>query len=227
MNNNKICFIACVNDEFLYEESVKYIKALNIPVSIEMELMPMRGAKSMCQGYNEAVRKTDARYKVFMHQDVFFLNKNIIFEVLKLFEDKSIGMVGMAGTRELPADGVWWNAPRDKNCGNIRHLLAPEFVGDSRMGSIDDDLIMDAEAIDGIFMATQYDVKWREDLFDGWHFYDISGTKEYQRAGYRTVIPYQAEPWVCHAAGTRGADKVYYHYRDIFLQEYSDMMRNR
>ena len=48
----------------------------------------------------------------------------------------------------------------------------------------------EVEAVDGLFIATQYDVKWREDIFDGWDFYDISQSEEFHRAGYKVVVPY-------------------------------------
>lgn len=38
-------------------------------------------------------------------------------------------------------------------------------------------------AIDGLFMATQYDIKWREDLLDGFHFYDVSQCFEFAQQG--------------------------------------------
>ena len=37
---------------------------------------------------------------------------------------------------------------------------------------------IEAEAVDGLIMATQVDCPWREDLFTGWHFYEISKCKE-------------------------------------------------
>lgn len=43
--------------------------------------------------------------------------------------------------------------------------------------------VVDVTAIDGMFMATQYDISWREDLFDGWDFYDISQSCEFTRGG--------------------------------------------
>ena len=34
-------------------------------------------------------------------------------------------------------------------------------------------------AADGLLLATQYDIDWREDLFENWHFYDISQCMEF------------------------------------------------
>ena len=38
MNDSKFAFIFCVNNNGLFEESVKYIRNLNIPDGIEIEI---------------------------------------------------------------------------------------------------------------------------------------------------------------------------------------------
>jgi SAM-dependent methyltransferase len=54
-------------------------------------------------------------------------------------------------------------------------------------------------AIDGMLMVTQYDVEWKEEM-TGWHFYDISQSIEFNKLGYRVVVPYQEKCWVLHDA---------------------------
>ena len=76
------------------------------------------------------------------------------------------------------------------------------------------------QAVDGFFMATQYDLPWREDLFSGWHFYDISQCMEFQRAGYKVVIPQQTDAWALHATGDKILDQEYKRFNHIFLVEY-------
>ena len=39
-----------------------------------------------------------------------------------------------------------------------------------------------------MFMATQYDIDWDEQNFDGWHFYDASQCMKFNRL-YNIVIP--------------------------------------
>ena len=36
----------------------------------------------MTSGYNNAMKKTDAKYKVYLHQDVFILNHNFLMDIL-------------------------------------------------------------------------------------------------------------------------------------------------
>ena len=57
------------------------------------------------------------------------------------------------------------------------------------------------DAIDGFLMVTQYDLPWREDLFDKWDFYDCSQSMEFIRQGYRVVVPNMKAPWCVHDCG--------------------------
>lgn len=41
MNNDKICFITCVNDERLYEECLVYINSLDIPKNFSIETVAL------------------------------------------------------------------------------------------------------------------------------------------------------------------------------------------
>lgn len=67
---------------------------------------------------------------------------------------------------------------------------------------------------------TQYDISWREDIFDGWDFYDVSQSFEFKRAGYDIAVPYQKVPWVLHDCGFLNL-KNYYSARDKFIKEYA------
>ena len=167
VDEHKIAFITCVNDEDMYRECLLYLKALSVPAGITVEYIPVRGAQSMCAGYNEGARATNARYMVYLHQDVLVVNKNVIADLLSIFRDETIGLVGVIGCRSLPQSGVWWDGLR--TYGRVLHHCETESVIDSRCMEPDGSYI-DVEAADGLFMAIQYGIRWREDLFTGWHF---------------------------------------------------------
>ena len=142
----------------MYSECILYLKSLHIPSGMEVDYVPVRGAASMCAGYNKGALATDAKYKVYLHQDVLVVNKNIISDLLSIFEDPTIGLIGMIGCRSLPRSGVWWDGLR--TYGRVLHHCEPESVVDSHCMEPDGAYI-DVEAADGI--------RWREDLFTGWH----------------------------------------------------------
>ena len=73
MNDHKFCFIICSNNDLLLGEALHYIDQLNIPDEYEVDLLTVKDAASITEGYNEAMLSSDAKYKIYMHQDVFIL----------------------------------------------------------------------------------------------------------------------------------------------------------
>lgn len=217
MNNKKICFISCVNDDKQYEECLLYISNLNIPKGYEIDTISIKEANSMAQGYNEAIKHTDAKYKVYLHQDTFIINKNFIFDILKVFEcDNEIGMIGMVGARTMPLNGVWWDSKEiyGQVYGNssieMKNLCFKDIKG----------IFEEVKVIDGLIMITSKDVKWREDLFDGWHYYDMSQSLEFIKNGFKVVVPNQINPWCLYDYNLVNINNGYEKYREIYLKEY-------
>ena len=98
LNEKKIDFIVCVNDDLYFNECTFYISHLTVPKGYETEIISIRDADSMCSAYNAGMKESDARYKVYLHQDVFIRNINFLSDILSIFErDSSIGMIGMIG----------------------------------------------------------------------------------------------------------------------------------
>lgn len=218
MNENKICFISCVNDHQLYKESLYYINQLEIPEGFEIECICVEDAISMTQGYNKAMKESDAKYKVYLHQDVYIINKSFIRDVLDVFNSNDeIGMLGMAGAKTIPTNGVWLESTHkygevyENHTGKMELLQFNEVTNNYE----------EVKVIDGLIMITQYDISWREDVFDGWHFYDVSQSVEFTFKGYKIVIPKQEEIWCIHDCGILNVKNGYEHYRSIFLEEYS------
>lgn len=214
INDKKICFIMCTNDKQYEQECLKYISHLQIPRGYELDYLSVLQAKSMTSGYNEAMRASNAKYKIYMHQDVFITNMHFLYDILKIFQDNSVGMIGMVGVPDMPKCGVQWYADRvgkiiSCNCINT-------FESDFGCAKFP---YQEVEAIDGLMMITQYDILWREDLFKGFDFYDSSQSQEFIRAGYKVVVPYMDKPWCIHDDGILNL-KNYYRDRKIFVKEY-------
>lgn len=95
MNEQKICFICCTNNLVYEKECRRYIEDLFVPERMQLEINMLHEAKSMTAAYNEAMMQSNAKYKVYLHQDVLIWNQNFIFDMLDIFENKNIGMFGV------------------------------------------------------------------------------------------------------------------------------------
>lgn len=221
MNNKKICFITCVNDVELYNECLEYINTLNVPVGFEIETLQVNEAQSITSGYNEAMQASDAKYKVYLHQDVFIINKDFIHNVLEIFSsDNKIGMIGVAGAKTIPTNAVWWDSAHRFGKVYENHTGKMKLL---KFNDVEENYTA-VKAIDGLIMVSQYDVMWRENIFTGWHFYDVSQCVEFTLKGYNIVVPKQDEPWCIHDCGFVETTGQYDEYKSIFLDEYSNII---
>lgn len=238
---NKIfSFIICTNSEMYYKECVHYIEKLQVPDGWQIEIIEVNDAKSMTAGYNEGMEAANGDIKIYMHQDVFILYPFFLYAIHHIFEsDKKIGLIGMVGATELSKDGVMWHNPEIGNLYGIEEDGLGELTNLEVDGSevsakhaeeVDvytryqydiSDGYTDVKTIDGLLMVSFKDLPWREDIFDGWDFYDVSQSLEMLKAGYRVVVPNQKYPWVLHDDGILNL-KNYDKYRRICMNEYKE-----
>ena len=217
MNDHKFCFIICSNNDLLLGEALHYIDQLNIPDEYEVDLLTVKDAASISEGYNEAMLSSDAKYKIYMHQDVFILNKDLLSDLLTIFHsDPQIGMIGVVGHETISPGGVMWH-------GDAIGKLYCTAIGE-RLSSCPEPFRYVAE-IDGLFMATSQDLPWNTDLLKDWDFYDAFQSINFLEHGYRIAVPVrmQADPWCMHDDGEPNFTK-YNSYRHIFMQIYQNYL---
>lgn len=246
-----IAFVTCVNNEAVYAECRHYLTSLPLPAGWSAQLIPIRGADSMAAGYEQGRRLArQAAIVVYLHQDVLVVNKKLVENLLSLFAcSDRIGLVGVIGCRRLPETGIWWDGRR--LAGQVLHACEPESIALARHHEPSGGkLCQGVEAVDGLFLAARgpafgkasaslngslgaaaaadiiYDIPWRCDLFDGWHFYDSSLCREYRRRGLSVVVPRQSPDfWCIHCPAEKPLDPSYHRYRQRFLQEYGGELK--
>ncbi|MBE3575791.1 MAG: glycosyltransferase [Firmicutes bacterium] len=247
VDNHRFAFITCVNDEEQYAVCRQHIGALEVPPGYSIELIAIRGAKGMASGYNRAMTQTRARYKIYVHQDVYLLNKRLLFDVLEIFRDPRVGMIGVVGATRLPKNGVWfrnnpfycygklWEYRKLGGPGrllgglNRRRRLVVRFREVRKP-------VLPVVCIDGLLMITQYDLPWRTDLYDGFIYYEAPQCLEFILRGYQVVVPRQDNRnlWCMHYGPPEGKEKTPEERRaydaefdrvvQIFLREYGHLV---
>lgn len=219
LDKHKIAIITCVNDEKAYQRAILSWLQLQVPDGMKLELVPVRGAVSMCSGYNEGMHSSDAKYKLYLHQDIILMKENILAILIRHFKQcPQTGMIGLAGSRYWRENAIWWEEE-----ARYMHVI-------HRGGTINKEHQYDVGKIqtkwqcmsmlDGLFLMTQYDIPWREDILHGWHFYDIAQCAEFQRLRYVIEVPKQEESWCIHFCGDKDVDSNYHYWRQVFLYHY-------
>lgn len=220
MDNKKCCFIICTNDEFVLSECLAYLQRLIIPDGFVIDLITITEASSMTSGYQEAMVASDAKYKIYMHQDVFILNQYFLSDIINIFEsDHQIGMIGMIGYENIPENGIMWYGERH---GNIYSRKNPECYKSVSSYKYDflTDGVEDVLLADGFLLATSVDIDWNTEDLKHWHFYDAYQSMYFKEKGYRIVVPNQKYPWCMHDDGQVLNLENYDVYRRMFIRRF-------
>ncbi len=220
INDKQFCFIICTNNKQYLDECLIYISLLNIPEGYTIDVITISEANSMASAYNAAMKQSKAKYKIYLHQDTMILNKYYLENILKIFKsDDLIGLIGMVGNVHLDCEALF-SFDKSHCVGNNINKYIDNYQS---LEITDEDYIYDVEVVDGFIMATQYDLMWREDIFDAWDFYDLSQSMEFHRCGYRVIVPDQSGmEWCFHADDMTSTLYFYEKYRQIFKNEYEE-----
>lgn len=227
MNDHKFCFIICTNNDLYLSECLHYIDHLIVPEGYEVDVLTIQAATSITNGYNEGMHASDAKYKIYMHQDVFILNHNILSDLLAIFQsDEEIGMIGMVGYENVSKDALMWHG---KRVGSIylNNVHEPYPALHTYRYSLEKDSYHYVAEIDGLFMATCLDLEWDTEHITAWDFYDAFQSMNFLLHGKKIAVPTQHHPWCMHDDNKVVNLFRYDKYRQKFIEIYGKYLGKR
>lgn len=140
------------------------------------------------QAYNEGIKRSQGDVLCFMHEDILYRSKDWGTIVLDVFEDKTIGLVGFAGTHFLSSSPFYWtNSPfiSEHNLTNDKGVVLECFKDEY----YDTHGLADLVAIDGFcfFVKKQLFeyIRFDDNTYSGYHAYDMDICMQVIMAGYR------------------------------------------
>jgi FkbM family methyltransferase len=158
----------------------EYLRNHQLP---HIQLIPIYdGNKSITKNYNKGLEQSLWKIKFFIHEDVDIKDTQIplfikVYSLFNLFPDT--GLIGLVGTTEN-SPGFWWNCSRNSIMGHV--LCCNEYW----KWDIDE-IYRDVNVVDGMFMATNTDIKFSEDI-DGFHLYDSDYSNTIRKAGLKVKV---------------------------------------
>ncbi|NLK94080.1 MAG: glycosyltransferase [Clostridiales bacterium] len=213
MNENKFAFITCVNNKNQYEESVHYINNLTIPEGYEIDIISVEETNNIFEGYNEAMNSTDAKYKIYINENILIVNKNFLLDILYIFKrNEEVGMIGIMGSEEIMPSGEF------TNCYGKIYEAYDEGIFKKESLNVNS-RYKEVKVINESIIITQYDLPWRKDIFSGDDLYGAVQSIEFILKGYRVVVPNQYDPWCVHINENSEENNKSLN-RDLFIKEY-------
>jgi hypothetical protein len=161
-----ISYIACTHNPDILEKCL--LKSLIL--KDEDELIVIKGAESIAQGYNSGIDRAKHKIKCFIHHDLIVTNPILLRINLIAYCTEDIGIVGIVGSKTDASP--WWQG----QCVGS--------VVDSRNGILH---FTDGKEfclhLDGLMLATYQDVRFDESI-PGFHLYDQDICKQMAAKGF-------------------------------------------
>lgn len=153
---------------------IEYLKKSSGFKKIEVIEKINNGEKSLSQVYNEILEESKTDIVVLCHDDIYFDTSSWFHKIKTHFEKTDYGILGVAGTTNMPETGRWWDS-RNTMIGIVNH----ESEGKKWTSKYSDDLgksIKPTVIVDGVFIAlSKSRIKYTfDEEFEGFHFYDIA-----------------------------------------------------
>jgi glycosyltransferase involved in cell wall biosynthesis len=154
-------------------EFIEYLKKSSGFKKIEVIEKVNNGEKSLSQVYNEILSEAKTDIIVFCHDDIYFDTTGWYHKLMKHFDKSDYGIIGMAGTTDMPASGKWWE-DRKKMIGIVNHENGGKKWESKYSESLNNN-IGQTIIVDGLFIAVDRRKikKSFNEEFEGFHFYDI------------------------------------------------------
>lgn len=185
--SKEIACILCANDMDYVNEVIIYLRRQKLPEGFRLCLYAVWDARSMAAGYNLAMKASTAEYKIYMHQDTFLCDEEYISKLVEMLQKTDYAMLGLAGTKRLPESGRWWDSkPEDMHFCLYQDFTLQMFSAVTNRCA--DARCQEMECIDGVLMAAKVHIPWREDILEGFHFYDISQSMEFWKRDLKVGI---------------------------------------
>ena len=147
------------------------------------EVIVIRDARSLAEGYNRALRQARHDIVVLAHDDVGILSPDFAARLLRGLSRHDL--VGVAGTRKL-VGGAWHFAGYPHLAGQVG-MPGGEGGYVVTLYDVTERETKGLQALDGLLLATRRDTALRlgfdDATFDGWHLYDLDFSLRAAQAG--------------------------------------------
>lgn len=129
--------------------------------------------KSLTEVYNEILSESTNDIVVLCHDDIYFEKKGWGNYLLNHFKKTDYGILGLAGSTQLPKSGMWWE-DRRKMVGIVNHEHEGKKWESKYSNSLGKD-IKPTVVVDGLFIVIHKKrIKQNfDETVSGFHMYDV------------------------------------------------------
>lgn len=164
------------------------LSTLTIPNGYEVKVNIVKNSTNRACSYNQEMKRSNAKYKIYIDESARILNKNILIDIIRFFaSNPDAGAFGLYGS-EMPVDGDF--AKSEKRYGMYGFCIGDNvqlIQGENPIWK------QNVHCLDGSFIATSVDFEWDEKIAD--EYVVPAQCCIMRRHGYKISVPMYENPW--------------------------------
>ena len=194
MNGKKIAVLVRKSHPAKYAQCMAALQKMKWPQDHAAEVFTLSAGEPYARQVNAVLKETDARVKIYIDDDLRLVFPQAVEEILTIFQDGSIGMVGFLGSRSLPVSGNLMESPYV--CGAV-YVPSEKGLQEARFGSGAVGEWQDVRFLAPSFFATQGDFSWDED-YKNQYYAVLAYSRRFEQQEKRLVVPTVEKPWCAY-----------------------------
>lgn len=190
----RFAFFVRKSNEVYCSACLESLQTLRVPLGYEVEIFTLAAEKPYAEQVNRALALSSAGFKIYINDDVCLVRPDMLAEILQIFENKSIGMVGFMGSRSLPADG---NVLGVEDKQGAFYIPMERNLSEMRFGENSTESLADVRFVLPSLFATQMDLSWDE-VYETQYYAVLAQCRKFEEAGRRIVVSLAQDIWCAY-----------------------------
>ena len=191
MNEKGIAILVWKRNEEHYANCIEGLRNLQYPAGCEVQVYTLTEQDVFTKQCNSVLAETDAKYKIYLSDEILITAPTFVQDMLNIFADRTIGMIGFFGSAEMPLSANIMDAPH--KYGSVL-MPVSGALEEMRFGEGTAEAVADVRAILPSLFVTQYDVPWDAN-YTGQYYAVQAQCRNFTRRGYRVVVPIVETPF--------------------------------
>ena len=182
------------SEEQYYNACVGSLQGINCPEGYEIELHTLEKTENFAAAMNEVRANLHAKYKIYIDARMYLIAPDFLQNIIDIFQDKSIGMIGFLGCQSLPFSGNIMESHH--KCGRV-YVPGEDKVKEYVYPAAADAPVSDVCYVLPSLFATQYDIEW-DARYTGAYYATMVQCRKYEAQRCRIVVPTLPSAWCAY-----------------------------
>ena len=197
IDNHTIAILIQKSEEQYYNVCINSLQGVKWPDGYQIEVHTVEKGDNFSAQMNYILEQIHAKYKVYIDERMYLIAPDFLRNIIDIFQDKSIGMIGFLDSQSMPYSGNIMEAQH--KCGRV-YLPTENKIKEYIYGRETDSSVSDVCYVLPTLFATQYDIRW-DDQYAGKYYAVMTHCRKYDAEKCRIVVPVLESAWCAYQGG--------------------------